>query len=214
MNKNKISIRLKNLIEEYIKNNIYNYILVVLVFIIGIVAGIITINNFSSEKKEIIYNYITAFLEKFYNTNNLEQNKVFVIAIIHNLIITIILCIAGTTILGIPIVLSVMVYKGFCLSYTISALTLSIGFNKSILFCFVALFLPNLLCIPALFTIAVSSLKLYKLIVSEKNRNIIKNRLLRHFIITILMFLILVFASIIESKLSFLILKLVKNYIM
>ena len=214
MNKNIILLKCKRNIEEYIKNNIYNYILIILVFIIGIFAGIIVVNNFSNDKKEIINNYISAFFENFNNLNDINQNKLLLNALLNDLILTIILWVAGTTILGMPIVLSIILYRGFCLSYTISSITLVIGCYKSIPFCFITLFLPNLLFIPAILTIAVSSLKLYKSIIYEKNKDIVKNRLLGHFVITIIMFGILMVASVVENIISVYLLQIFKKYIM
>ena len=214
MRKNKISLNLRNMIEQYIKNNIYNYILVILAFLIGILAGILIINNYSNEKKEIICNYVVSFFNKFYSTNDLDQNKLLVYAMLNNFILISILYIAGTTIIGMPIIISVIIYRGFCLSYTISAITLSIGFNKSVLFCIIALFLPNLLFIPAILTIAVSSLKIYKSIIYDNKKDIIKKGLISHLIITIIMYIVLSFASIIESNFSISILRLVEPYIM
>lgn len=214
MRKNKISLNLRNMIEQYIKNNIYNYILVILAFLIGILAGILIINNYSNEKKEIICNYVVSFFYKFYSTNDLDQNKLLVYAMLNNFILISILYIAGTTIIGMPIIISVIIYRGFCLSYTISAITLSIGFNKSVLFCIIALFLPNLLFIPAILTIAVSSLKIYKSIIYDNKKDIIKKGLISHLIITIIMYIVLSFASVIESNFSISILRLVEPYIM
>lgn len=214
MNKNIILLRCKRNIEEYIKNNIYNYILIILVFIIGIVAGVVVVNNFSNDKKEIINNYISAFFENFNNVNDFNQNKLLLNAILNDLILTIILWVAGTTIVGMPIVLGIIIYRGFCLSYTISSITLVIGCYKSILFCFITLFLPNLLFIPAILTIAVSSLKLYKSIIYEKNKEIVKNRLLGHFVITIIMFEILIVANVVENIISVYLLQILKKYIM
>ena len=212
MNKNRISVRFKKSIEEYIKNNFNNYILVILFLIIGVFAGIVVINNFSDEKKGIINNYMISFFDKFNNINGFDQSKLLLYAILNDCIITIILFISGTTILGMPIVLGVILYRGFCLSYTISSITLSIGFNKSLLFCAIALFLPSLLFIPAILTIAVSSLRLYKSIVHEKNKEIIKMKLLSHFIITIMMFCVLLLASVVENYISLELIKLFKEY--
>ena len=214
MRKNKISLNLRNMIEQYIKNNIYNYILVILAFLIGILAGILIINNKKKKKKEIICNYVVSFFNKFYSTNDLDQNKLLVYAMLNNFILISILYIAGTTIIGMPIIISVIIYRGFCLSYTISAITLSIGFNKSVLFCIIALFLPNLLFIPAILTIAVSSLKIYKSIIYDNKKDIIKKGLISHLIITIIMYIVLSFASVIESNFSISILRLVEPYIM
>ena len=213
MKKNNVSFRIKKFIEEYIEDNIYNYILIILVFIIGIFAGIIVVNNFCDDKKEIINNYVASCFENLITINKIDQNNIFKNAFLKDLILTIILFISGTTILGMPIVLGIILYRGFCLSYTISSITLAIGCNKSIFFCLFALVLPNLFFIPAIFTIAVSSLKLYKSIMYEKNKDIIKNRLYGHFKTTIIMFLCLIFANIVESNISVLLIQMFRELI-
>ena len=152
----------KKVMLEYTKSNSKEYILVILIFIIGLFLGVMFINNCSDEKANIITTYISNFIERFQNIENINHAALLLSSIKNNVILLITIWIAGTTIIGMPIVLGLILFRGFCLGYTISAITITLGLKSGIIFCLLTLFLQNILFIPALLTTGVSSIKLYK----------------------------------------------------
>ena len=160
--------KLKKILMDYVNTYLKEYILVTLIFIIGIFIGLLFLNNTSEEKGEIITNYITEFIQKFKQIEKINSNDLMKESFKNNFILAILLWLAGTTIIGMPVVLGLILYRGFCLGYTISAITLSLGVKETISFCLLGLFLQNIFFIPAILSIGVSSINLYKSIIKNK----------------------------------------------
>ena len=121
---------------------------------------------------------------------------------------------AGTTIIGIPIVLGIILVRGFCLGYTISACVFALGKIKGIMFILTTIFLQNIIFIPALMILGVSSIKLYQSIIKDRRKENIKLSILKHIIISIGIMLTLIISSIIKVEISYrLIVHLVRYFI-
>ena len=202
MKKERITVVLKNTIYQYISNNSKEYILVLIIFIIGIFIGVMFINNCQEEQETTIISYINEFIEKFKNIENLDKQALTISSIKSNITLALIIWLAGTTIIGMPVVLGLILFRGFCMGYTVSALSLTIGTGKSLLFCLFGLVIQNILFIPALLTMGVSSIKLYKAIVNDRRKENIKIEIARHSVISILMLGILVCSSVLECQIS------------
>ena len=195
----KIIVRSKENIIKYIKNNFKEYALVGLLFIIGLFIGVIIINNCADTKIEEIKIYIQDFITKFKNVENIDKTELIIKSIKENVILAIILWLAGTTVVGIPAVLIIILLRGLFLGYTISAITYTLGTMKGIIFCLIAMLLQNILFIPGILTLGVSSIKLYKSIVKEREKENIKLKIIKHSIICSFIILILIISSIVEN---------------
>ena len=103
--------RFKEIIFTHIENNIKEYLIVSIIFFIGIIIGVIFINNASENQASEISNYITSFTEE------LKDNKD-----INTFLLS--------TFIGISIVYLTICLRGFCLGYTISSIILSLGIRK------------------------------------------------------------------------------------
>ena len=99
------------------------------------------------------------------------------------------------------------------MGYTVSALSLTIGTGKSLLFCLFGLVIQNILFIPALLTMGVSSIKLYKAIINDRRKENIKIEIVRHSIISGLMLGMLVVSSVLECEVSVPLLKMGMNFL-
>lgn len=204
---------IKNTIIQYAKNNSKEYILVVLIFIIGVFIGVMFINNCTEEQEGSIVTYISEFIEKFKNIETIDKASLTITSIKNTIILTIIIWLAGTTVIGLPVVFGLILFRGFCLGYTISAITFTIGVGKSITFCLLSLFLQNILFIPALLTMGVSSIKLYKAIINDRRKENIKIEIIRHTIISLIMLGVLIVSCFIENQISTSLLKIGIKYV-
>ena len=149
MRKNK-QIKLLNTIKEHVINNAKEYIIVSLIFIIGIFLGVMFINNIQEGQKTEITSYMNNFIEKLKETPNLDNIELLKVSIWQNVIFALLLWFFGTTVIGIPIVFGLILYRGFCLGYTISVCITIMGLSKGILFTLISLLLQNIILIPAL----------------------------------------------------------------
>lgn len=192
----------KTTIINFLKNNSKEYLLVIIIFIIGMFIGVMLVNNTSVENQQIIENYILNFIEKFKSIENLDKLNLLTTSIKDNIILAIALWIAGTTIIGMPIVFGIILFRGFCFGYTVAAVTFTLGLGKGIFFCILSLFLQNIFFILAILTIGVSSIKLYKSIIADRRKENIKIEIVRHTVISLLMLVVLIFSSFVENKIS------------
>ena len=208
----KKQLRVLKIIKEHVINNKKEYVIIFLIFVIGIFSGVFFINHLQETPKTEITNYLNQFIEKFKGLESINSVELLKNSIIQNIGLAIIIWFFGTTVIGIPIVFAIILYRGFCLGYTISLCITIMGLGKGISFVLVSLLLQNILLIPAILALAVSGIKLYKSIVKDKTKENVKIEILRHTVFSIIMLVVLVIASVIEIFMSTNILKLVIKY--
>lgn len=113
---------------------------------------------------------------------------------------------------GIPIVFGIVLYRGFCLGYTIATFISTIGFSKGLVFILIALLLQNMIFIPVILALGVSGFKLYESIIKDKRKENIKLEIIRHTMFSMIMLILLIISSIIESFISTNLLKIFIKY--
>ena len=149
-------LKIGNTIYQHITNNSKEYILLTLIFLIGIFLGVMFINNIQETQRGEITSYLNNFIDKLKNTEKLESVEILKTTIIENIILAITLWFFGTTVIGIPVVFGIILYRGFCLGYSIASIILTIGVGKGIIFVLISLLLQNIIFIPAIIAIGVS----------------------------------------------------------
>lgn len=190
--------KILGLIKEHIKKNLKEYLIVSIIFLIGIVIGVMFINNVGEEQKAQIKEYLGTFTQSLNSDYEIDTSNLLKTSIINNLILALSLWFIGSTVIGIPIVYIIIGVRGFCLGYTISSIMITYPLWKGILFTLCTLLLQNVLFIPCILALAVSGIKLYKSIIKDKRRENIKIEIVRHTIFSVFMALLLVGTSFIE----------------
>ncbi|HCQ55793.1 MAG TPA: hypothetical protein DIU30_05560 [Clostridiales bacterium] len=199
-----------NIIKEEIISNYKSYILVIILFSVGLFLGVLFINQ--TENQENVIKYINTYIDEIKIS---ESNSTIVqlkTDIKNNIFLVFILWFAGTTIVGIPIVFGIIIARGFCLGYTISACVITLGKIKGLIFVLLTIFLQNLILIPALLFLGVSSIKLYKSIVKDRRKENIKVSILKHSIVSIFILIILIISSLIKIEISYRLILLFAKY--
>ena len=209
MKRNK-RLKILETISNHIINNKKEYILVTLIFLVGIFLGVMFINNIQEVQMSEITSYLNNFVDKLKTTENLENMKILKTSIFENIVLAITLWFFGTTVIGIPIVFGVVLYRGFCLGYTIASVISIMGIGKGLCFILMTLLLQNIIFVPSIIAIGVSGFKLYKSIVKDRNKDNIKIEILRHTIFSTIMLVMLCLSSIIEILIST---NILKNFI-
>lgn len=205
--------KIKQTIIEHVANNRKEYTIIVLLFIIGIFLGVFFVNNMQESSKEEIQSYINNFIEKMKNLQNIDNMSLLKNSITQNVVFAVLIWFFGTTVIGLPIVFGLILYRGFCLGYTVSSFIAILGIGKGIVFIFASLLFQSLLSIPAILGLAVSGFKLYKSIIRDKAKENIKLEIARHTIFSIIMIAILLVASIIEIFISTNLIKILAKYL-
>ena len=192
----------KDLILRHIYENFKLYLIVIIIFIVGIVAGVIFINNVNGDQATEIQNYITEFINSLKQDYHIDTGLLLKKSLGDNLILIIAMWLLGSTVIGIPIVMGIVLFRGFCIGYSVSAIIATFGVQKGILFFAVTMLLHNLIFIPVIICMTISCIKLYKSIMKDNRRKNIKIEIIRHTLVSIILSLLLVVASLVESYVS------------
>ncbi|CCZ18483.1 stage II sporulation protein M [Clostridium sp. CAG:780] len=199
--KNKES-KIKNIILENIMENARSYLILLVIFFIGIILGVIFVNNAKEAQSSQISSYINNFVESVKENYQISRSKLLMKSILNNLYITIILWFLGSTVIGFPLIYVVIGYKGYSIGYTISSIIATLGTGKGLIFIISTMLFQSIIYIPAILALSVSGIKLYKLIMADRRRENIKIQILKHTIFSIFIFIILIISSFVEAYIS------------
>ena len=201
-----IQKRKKSSIKDFILRNIHDnlksYLIVIIFFIIGIVAGVIFINNTNEIQGTEIQNYINNFISSLKQEYHIDKTDLLKSSLWDNFILILSMWFIGSTVIGVPIVFGIVIFRGFCIGYAVSSSLAVLGAQKGIIFLLTTMFLQNIIFIPVIICMAVSCIRLYKSIMKDKRRENIKLEIIRHTLVSIILFIVLVFATLIEVYIS------------
>ena len=205
--------KIKEIILNHIKKNKNEYLLVTTIFIIGLLFGVMLVNKLSDVSIIEVKDYLNDYILKIKEKNDINIFDMVKSSISRNGIIAVIIWFLGTTVIGIPIVLFIIAYRGFCFGYTISVITRAIGIKNAIGFLIDTLLIQNILFIPALIGLGVSGLKLYKKIIKRGEIDNIKVEVIRHTFFCFIMLIVFILAAVLEIIISFNLIRIFGNKI-
>lgn len=129
-----------DVIFKDIKKDKSIYISLIVVLVISLIFGLFFITIVSTNDKELIANHITTYFDAIKTKNityNLYNN------LVNNNVGIILLWILGFSIIGLPLIITILFYKGFTLAFTITSLIYNFRLD-GIFFSFVYVF-PHLI---------------------------------------------------------------------
>lgn len=199
------------IIKEDIRNHAKSYIVIIILFVLGIFLGVLLVNQ--TNNKEDIKVYINSYIDGTKGLQNGDYLGELQKDIRNNILLVFALWFAGTTIIGIPIVFGIILFRGLCLGCTIASCVFVLGKIKGLLFIAITILLQNIIFIPAIIILGVSCIKLYNSIVKDRRKENIKLSIIKHSIISIIVLGILVLSSIIKIEISYrMIVSLIKYF--
>lgn len=204
---------IKKVIEEHITRNVKTYFILIIIFLLGLIIGLIVVNNSSAEQETEITNYINYFVTELKNGSKLDYFKLLKSSFANNLFLVIILWFMSSTVIGIPIVYGMIGYKGFCMGYTISSVVLTLGTGKGIAFVLSSMLIHNIILIPCMLAVAVSGINLYKSIIKDRRKENIKIEIIRHTVFCLILLAIMAVGSLVETYVSSNLLISIVNYL-
>jgi len=111
--------KLFNIIFKDLKRDKSIYYSLIIVGIISLVFGLLFITILKDSDKQLLTNHISTFLESV-NTNEYKFNITTIL--LENNIMAIIIWILGFSIVGIPLLIGILFYKCFTLTFTVTSL--------------------------------------------------------------------------------------------
>lgn len=205
--------RFKEIIVNHINNNLKEYLIVIIIFCIGLVFGVIFVNKASEGQVAEISGYINDFLRQLKSDAQINKTELLQNSIVSNIVLSFLLWFVGSTVIGMPIVYAIVAYRGFCLGYTVASIVATLGTVRGIAFTITSVMFQNILFIPCILALAVSGIKLYKSIVKDKRKENIKLSITRHTIFCVFILIILEISAFIEAYISTTLLQICVKYI-
>lgn len=205
---------LNNRIKRHLVDNIWIYMIVVFVFILGISLGSMTVNNIDDVSKNDAKLYIEGFLD-LTSQNELQSAYILKQSIKFNLYFTMILFLSSLTYLGILIIPLLAAFRGFCIGFSVAFLTQNFGSNGFLLS--IGSVLPqNIIYVPVIIVMGVVGLN-YSLW-AFRNRYFKKygaasNLFAPYAFATLVLFVILIAGCIVESYITSIIIKAITPYV-
>lgn len=205
----------ESLIKRTIENNIYDnvkiYTILIIIFFIGIVLGIIFVNNTNQIQQEQISQYINNFMDKIKNGDQISPLLIIKSSIISDCIIVLILWCLSLTIIGMPLIYMVILYKGCSIGYSISSIIATLGIYKGVIFIIGTMLIPYILYVPSILALAVNGINSCKLVIDNRRKDNIAIPMFKHTIFCVLMLGIIVLSSIIGAYISIWMITFLKN---
>lgn len=192
----------KNILISHLQNNLREYAIASLIFIIGILLGIVFVNNMNNTQKEEISTYLTSAISTLKEQKDINTFNVLKESITNNILLVILLWLMGSTVIGLLLVYLIVCFKGFCFGYTLSSIIYILGTGKEIILFVITMFLKNIIAIPCIVALAVSGMRLYKSIIQDRRKENIKLEVIRHTFFSIFMLILLIASSFIEIFVS------------
>lgn len=155
-------------LREYVKNNIVKMFLVILIFVIGVVAGALAVKLLPIGVHDELVQYLKIFLAQ---ADNGYQGSWAVAGsvVIHYFKVLSIIWLLGFTIIGIPFILFIVFTRGFVIGFTVGLLLNEYVF-KGLLFAVMAIVPHNLLVIPIIMLLSVTAIDFSIRLIKRKGR--------------------------------------------
>lgn len=200
------------IITSHLYKNKREYTIGGIIFLIGIILGIIFVNNLNEAQFIEINTYIRSSILSIKENNNLNELTLLQETIKNNIIFVVLIWLMGSTVIGLLLVYILVCFKGYCFGFTISSVICVLGTSKGVVFSIITMLLKNIIAIPCTIALAVSGMNLYKSVMNDRRKENIKIEVIRHTLFSIFILILLIFSSIIEIYVSQNILKHLINW--
>ncbi len=136
----------KRRIYTDVLDNKAQYLLIVFFLVVGITAGTVTVSHLQMGTQQALMSYKDSL---FISVKSVDPDfwGIFFHSLLYHTLVFGVIAVFSLMMLGIPVIAAVMIFKGFCVGFTVGvlALDMSVGGFLAIVVC---LFLPNLVFIP------------------------------------------------------------------
>lgn len=195
-------LKLRYMILEYFRERFFLLVLVSILFLMGIVFGVLASNALEEEQKHVLANYIDQGLHgDVYLQNSDFYTRQTVIGNIQSIFF---LFFMGISVIGVPLALLLIFTRGFILGFSAGFLFQSMGF-KGFLLTLIGIVPHNLLVIPALFIMIVAIIDCASALTKirfTKTQVPISEELIRCSFITLMVLVIMILAGLVQGYIT------------
>jgi stage II sporulation protein M len=156
--------------NKHFRDNFWIYLITILFLSTGAILGIYSVKYMSDGDKNSLISYITS-LSKSSTLESINNKAIFLEAIKSNLPIIIGYWFLGLTIVGIPVILILSIFKGFSIGFTISFFIYSLK-EKGLLLSILGVLPQNIIYIPCIILASVLSIQFsFSMLKDKVNKN-------------------------------------------
>ncbi len=205
---------MKDIIVRYTQSNIKEIILIITIMFIGMIIGVLCINNVSSENENNIKTYLNNMISEMKKIDNYKEvNQVNILNnnLKNNILYILIIGILSASVLGIFIVYILLLIKGFSIGYSMSAIMATFGTKKGIIFICSSMILHNIIYIVGILLVSINGINLYNYILHNE-RTEIKIKIIRHIVFIIIALIFGIISAIFETYISNTIFFMIRHY--
>lgn len=188
---------MKRTIQEHLEKYRKSYLLLFIFIVIGVIIGIFGLNNSSQSSKEQIISYLNN------KVVGIEKGNISYLILLKNsiwkkiqfFIFLVFLCLS---ILGKYGAISLVIFKGFTIGYSVASSIMTFGVGKGILMSLSLTLLTEIMLIPTIFYTIITSLQMFNDCSYQNYES--KRQLILKYIVKLVCIIIIIFLiSLIET---------------
>lgn len=148
--------KIQNHLETYGKS----YLILFIIFAVGVVLGITLLNNTNEIAKEQVKNYLTNSIE------NIDRKKISYFVLFKNSFLEKVQFIIFVSLISLSLIgkygaIALILLKGFSIGYSISSIIFAYGAGKGTLIVLSLILLTEIMFIPTLFYVVITSIQMF-----------------------------------------------------
>ncbi|MCL6580657.1 MAG: stage II sporulation protein M [Firmicutes bacterium] len=160
--------QLRGGLRGYFRDTFPYYFCLSLLFVLGVAFGAIAVNALSGQQKAELVDYVQVFLRGLgQKLGEIDGGVLLRQSALNNLKTAGLVWVLGATVVGAPLVILILFVRGFVIGFSVGFLFGEMG-AKGLALALLAIFPPNVLAVPAILAIGVSSLGFAVLVVRRR----------------------------------------------
>jgi stage II sporulation protein M len=209
-----VNSRFKRVLYGYFRENFILYLIVFVFFLIGTSGGALLVKPLTLGYQSELLDYLDSFINSLLNME-ISSIGIFKQALINNLKLIFYIWLLGLTVIGVPIIIGLIIARGFILGFTVGFLVQEKGIQGISMAVFSVL-PPNLLLFPAMLVGAVSAISFSTILIRGNIKNsMVKliQQFLSYSLLMALIAIIAVLAALVEAYIAPSMMKLIAVYV-
>ena len=191
-------LRLRLIIQDYFRERIFLFILVLILFLMGTIFGVLATGVLDQAQSDNLLNYLNH--GEIFIPNSIYTRQ----TIVANIKTVFFLFFMGISVIGLPLALLLIFTRGFIIGYSISFLLRTLGF-KGLVLILTGVIPHNLVIIPALFLMVIAIIDIAAALTKirfTKKQVAISEELIKCASLTLVVLLIMTFAGFVQGYIT------------